>query len=250
MAIADNEENQTENTEEQVVEKKPRPRRRVSKTSPSSSTTSEASAKKTPQGKSKLNLNTRFIVLIGIFMLAAFLLALNFESIRGLFVAATVNGEAITRMQVIKELEQQGGRQMLDSLISRTLIDQEARKNGIVASREDIQAEMAGLEATFQDQGSSLDDALAAQGMTREDLAEQLRFQVILQKLLAGRVEVSDAELDEYIEENRENLPEEIDAEFREQLRESLVQQNLGRESQLLLTMLRDQADINYFIEY
>ena len=48
-------------------------------------------------------------------------------SSRGLFVVALVNGEPISRIEVIKALEKQGGKATLDSLVTKKLIAQEAR---------------------------------------------------------------------------------------------------------------------------
>jgi hypothetical protein len=204
--------------------------------------------KDAPATASKLNY--KLIAIFGVLAVAAFLLALNFENLRNLFVVANVNGKNISRFQVIRELEAQGGQQVLDSIVSRVLIEQEAGRRGIIATDAEIQEEMARIDATLLAEGTNLDDALAAQNMTRTDLAEQLKFQVLLEKMLADRIQVTDEQLEDYIEANRENLPEEIDPEFREQLRESLVQQNMSMESQLLLSELRDQATINYYVQY
>src|SRR3989344_4566099 len=44
-------------------------------------------------------------------------------------IAATVNNVPITRFEVIKLLEREGGQQALDNLITRQLVVQEAEKN-------------------------------------------------------------------------------------------------------------------------
>jgi hypothetical protein len=45
-----------------------------------------------------------------------------------LFIAASVDGSYISRMSVVRELEKQGGKKVLDTFITRQLIGQEARK--------------------------------------------------------------------------------------------------------------------------
>ena len=182
-------------SEEPKIKKEKKPTRTGRKTTPKKKSLS-------PQSK----LNVRLIVVFVVLAVVAFLFAANLDAIRSLFIVANVNGQSITRFQVIKELEMQGGQQVLDSIISRTLIEQEAKKQGIAASDLEIQEETAKIEATLLRDGTSLDDALAMQGMTRVDLAEQLKFQVLLDKLLADKVEVSDEQLEDYIEANKNRI--------------------------------------------
>ena len=60
----------------------------------------------------------KYIVLF-IIILAVALVAFRY---RRLLIAATVNGEAITRISVIKELERQGGSQALEALVAEALV--------------------------------------------------------------------------------------------------------------------------------
>src|SRR4030042_6567735 len=50
---------------------------------------------------------------------------------KSLVVAATVNGAPIYRLSLIKQLEPQGGKTILDGIIEKTLIEQEAAKANI-----------------------------------------------------------------------------------------------------------------------
>ncbi|MCR4330711.1 MAG: SurA N-terminal domain-containing protein, partial [Patescibacteria group bacterium] len=51
---------------------------------------------------------------------------------KGVFVAATVNGSPISRLSVVQQLEKEGGKNTLDSLITERLIESEVKKMGIV----------------------------------------------------------------------------------------------------------------------
>ncbi|MDP2649265.1 MAG: hypothetical protein Q8P10_00315, partial [bacterium] len=72
--------------------------------------------------KNKLKQPKIFIGLIVV------ILAVGAFFLKGLFVAALVNGEPITRVAIISELEKQGGKQALSSLVNQVLILQEAKK--------------------------------------------------------------------------------------------------------------------------
>ena len=65
---------------------------------------------------------SKFFIPLVIILIAAILFYF-----KGLFVVALVNGVPITRIAVINELEKQGGKQTLSSLVNQTLILQEAK---------------------------------------------------------------------------------------------------------------------------
>jgi len=74
-------------------------------------------------------------VLTGAVMLLVFVL-LYF--LKGFYIAAVVNGQPISRFSVIGELERRGGSQALDSLINQTLILQEAKKQNVTTTDQEI----------------------------------------------------------------------------------------------------------------
>lgn len=170
---------------------------------------------------------------------------------KSIFVAATVNGEPIARLSVIQEVEKQGGRQILDTLVNERLIMQEARAQGINVTQADTDAEISLIEEQVQAQGQTLDEILTLQGMTREDLNKQMKIQVIVKKLMEDKVSISDDEVVAYMEENKDYLPEASDeAQLKEQVREQLTQQKMSEQFQALLTDLKEKASINYFVKY
>src|SRR5688572_16109970 len=60
---------------------------------------------------------------LGLLLGLAVLVSLYF--LRGVFVAATVNGKPISRLALVKELEKQNGKETLNSLVTKELIFQE-----------------------------------------------------------------------------------------------------------------------------
>lgn len=178
-------------------------------------------------------------------------LAVGAFFLKGLFVAALVNGEPITRLAVLSELEKQGGKQTLSSLINQALILQEAKKKNIQVSQGEIDAETKKIEDSLKSQGQSLDTALAVQGMTRQDLLMQLRLRALVEKLLADKTKVTDAEIADYIGKNKDAFPAEMkEDEIKKNVREQLRQQKLGSASQSWLQELNKNSKINYFVNY
>lgn len=178
-------------------------------------------------------------------------LALVLYYYRSLFIAASVNGKPISRMRIINELERRNGAQVIDSFITETLIFQEASKAGIKVTQDDVNAEITQIEQSLSEQGQTLDDILAFQGLSRSDFEGQVRLQVAVEKLLADRIQVTDEEIDNYIEENGDFLPESSEGvDRREVARQQLEQQKLSQEFQTWMQEVRENSNINYFVDY
>jgi len=177
------------------------------------------------------------------------LIALFF--LKGLFVAAIVNGSPISRLLVIKELEQQGGKRVLEDLINQKLIKTELDKQDVSITQEEINEEINKIEMQVASQGRTLQDALAMQGMTEEKLREQITIQKKLEKLLMDKIAVSDAEIDIYIKDNKAAAPKGTKIEdFRKQLSDQLKRQKFQQEAQKWVANLTANAKIKYYIKY
>ncbi len=186
---------------------------------------------------------------IGIAMLVIVLALLY--SARGLFVAATVNGAPIGRMAVVAQLEQASGQKMLDALITKKLIAQAVAEEGKSVSPDAIAAEVKKLEEQIAAAGSgTLEELLAQQGMTMDDLRDQIVVQKQLEQLLGEKVAVTDAEVDAYIEKNKLSIPEEQLAAARVEISDQMKQQKMSTEGQQLVAELRAKASISYFVHY
>jgi parvulin-like peptidyl-prolyl isomerase len=166
------------------------------------------------------------------------------------FVAAKVNGEQINRLELVRELEKKEGQRALENLISQRLIMQEAEKRKVNVSDEDVNLEVAEIEKNVKDQGQNLDDLLSLQGLTRKQLGEEVRMQLILRKL-AGKVEVTDKEVDDYIEQNKEAIPQDANMEeIKTQVRAQLEQDKTNQKIQSLMDKLRKEAKIEYLLKF
>lgn len=168
---------------------------------------------------------------------------------QGFIVAAKVNGESISRLSVIRELESQAGAGVLDNLISNILIEQAATEAGIMITEAEIETELSMIEAQISEQGGTLDGVLAQQGLTRETLSKQIRTQKMLESLLESDVVVTDAEIDAFLADNGP-VPEGQQEAVRVQVAEQLKSQKLTTAAQSYVTGLRTQANIQYIVDY
>ena len=167
------------------------------------------------------------------------------------FLVASVNGELIGRMSVVKELEKQSGKKTLDVIILKTLISQEAKKRKVIISQKDIDAEIQKIEANITAQGSTLDQLLQQQGMKKSDLTKEVKIQLLVSKMAGENVTVTDKEIDDFIDSQKNQPSANPDQQIsRDEVKLQLKQQKLQQKIQTFVAGLKDKAKINYFIEY
>ena len=170
---------------------------------------------------------------------------------RGIFVAATVNGSPVSRLAVIKSLEQQGGKGALDGIISEKLLRQEAKKKGITVKKDEVNARIADIEKELKSSGQSLDKLLESQGISRKQVENQTELQLLLKKMLADKIKVTDQEVDAAAKEQSATKPETVsDADFKKQIKEALENQKLSFEAQTYIQELQSKAKIQYIHTY
>lgn len=127
-------------------------------------------------------------------------------------VVATVNGEDITQRELYEAMLANGGREVLEQLITERLVEQEARRRQVTVSEDEIRQELDSLKQQYGE--DVLRALLERQGMTEEDLRHNIRINVLLEKLVASDVKVSDEDVRAYYDENRDQFvePEQVRA--------------------------------------
>lgn len=167
------------------------------------------------------------------------------------YIAAIVNNRPITRFSLDRELEKQGGKQVLDTKITELLIIDEASKQKINISQTDIDNRVKQIEDQFTSQGSNLDDLLKQRNETRKDLQYQIRLQLIVENILGKDITVTDAEVSAYFESNKGYYPTGTKLEDKKsEIMTTLEQQKLSEKLQTYLEDLKKKASIHYFINF
>lgn len=153
-------------------------------------------------------------------------------------IVATVNGRPISRFAYLQNLEKIDQKQILKQMANEALIYQEASKQGVVIEKSLIDTEIASIEAKIVEQGQSLEAALSAEGMTKTDLEDQIRIQKIAEKLANPSIEITQAQIDEYLTSNKSFLPSTYTKQQLEELAKSQ-----------LITEIKNIAINNWFSE-
>ena len=136
---------------------------------------------------------------------------------------AVVNGEPVSRAAFERELQQLrvGGGEgsgptdqlkssVLDDLVARTFLLQQARARGVEVSPEQVDRAFLALRAEYP--GTAFDDLLAQERISMADLRARLRDQLTVEKLFRdevfSRVQVSDEEVGRYFAEHSAEFDE------------------------------------------
>jgi len=171
------------------------------------------------------------------------------------FIVATVNGEPISRMSFNQQLEKQSGRTVLNSLITKTLILQEANKEHATVNDQEIDNEMKKIQSDLAKQGQNLDQALAARGTSQNDLREQIKIQKLIEKMVGKNIKVTDKEIDDYIAKNTppdtgNGTTNSSQLPSRDAIKQLLYNDKLRAKFTPWLQKLQDSAKINYFVKF
>ncbi len=169
---------------------------------------------KLPEGR------TRYIIL-GVIVLSV----LAFLSARYL-VVAWVDGKPVTRIETYQELDKRYGKDIMEELVVEKLLLSEADKKGVSVNPDEVNAEIKKIE---DQQGGSdqLSQVLAAQGITRDDLNKLIKLQLLRQTLFGKDVKVTTEDVDKYIEDNKQQLPE-INDQLKKSINDQLMQQKVN----------------------
>ena len=169
---------------------------------------------------------------------------------KGVLIAATVDGSPIMRLTVVKELEKSSGKDLLDSLITEKLIQNEADARNIVVSDAEVDAAIKQIEDQLKAQGTTLSDALSSQKIPMNEFRKRIIIQKDLEKLLESKIAVTDEEVTQYIKDNKVEIKKGEEATINDQIKSYLKEEKMKSESQNLILELKAKAKINYFVDY
>lgn len=135
---------------------------------------------------------------------------------------ALVNGEPIAADALVRELrearagEGQGDavdvlrRRVLDELVARSLLLQDARRRGIVVGQDQVERAFLRIRAEYP--GTHFDDLLAQERLSQAELKARLKDQLTVERLFEQevfpQVVVSDAEIDRYYGDHPQEFQE------------------------------------------
>lgn len=166
---------------------------------------------------------------------------------KGLLIAGMVNGKPIFRWELNKVLTSRFGQQTLEQIISERLIADAAAKEGVTVTQEEINGKVAEITAGLG-QNANIDELLSMQGMSRSEFESQIRLQLLIRNLLGRDINVTEADIDNYIATSGALLASTEPAKLREEAKQAIFDGKVGEKLQVWFEELRKNASIQRFL--
>lgn len=123
-------------------------------------------------------------------------------------IVAKVNDEVITKDELYEALVEQNGEQVLGTLISEKIIDLEAKKHKIEVKDKEIEEKIETMKENFGGE-EGLNQAMAYYGFSMNDLEKGMAMNIKIKKLLEPNISISEEEMKEFFENNKEVFDQE-----------------------------------------
>lgn len=151
-------------------------------------------------------------------------------------IVARVNDKVITKDDLYDALVKENGQAALDALITKKIVELEAEKEKINISDEEVQGEIdkmaeqyGGIEAFKQ--------ALESHGYSEDDIKSNIKISLRIKKLLEPDVTVTEEEMKNFFEENKEAF------DVKEQVKASHILVNSEEKAMEVKEKLTNGAD-------
>lgn len=183
-----------------------------------------------------------------IVLIAILLIGVIFWKFKGQFIVAIVNGQPVSRWQLNDQLMKKFGDQALESMINERLIISAMRQKGIFVTTDDINNREKQIEERLQGK-MTLDDALKAQGLTKDDFKRQLEIQISIEKFFEKDASISSKEMEDYIGQNKEAYKNATDpAALKLEVENTLKQQKIADLFEKWFADIRKNAKIQKYL--
>ncbi|WP_424768651.1 peptidylprolyl isomerase [Paenibacillus sp. sgz302251] len=151
--------------------------------------------------------------------------------------AATVGAERITVAELEEQLYKQYGEAVLRTLMVHKAIDLEAAAAELTVSSEEQNRELQKMVEGYESETRYYEVMREQLGMTEEQVLEDLRYRLLLEKIAVRSIVVSDEEVDRYIEANPDEFAPRL------QLRLQWILTESEQEASAVLQLLADGED-------
>lgn len=195
-----------------------------------------------PQNKRNQKMNWKIVVGILVLLFIG-LLAAN----KGLIVAAVVNGKPIYTWQLNSAMRNRFGQQTLEGMIGEQLIADQARSSGITVTQQDVEAKQQEVLGSLG-ADVKLDDLLKFQGLTKADFINQLKLQLLVEKLLTKDLVITEADVQQYIATNTATLVATEPAKLKQEATQAIKTSIVNEKLQTWFAEVRQKAKVLKFL--
>jgi len=197
---------------------------------------------------------TKYSLMILLLLIVFVAIDFGVQYLNNDYSAAVVNGNRVTNKEYYNRLDQSYGSAIISQLIDEELIRQEAIKQGVEATQEEIDREMDKVTEQIGGQ-EQLDLALETYGLRREDLENQIEIDILTRKILEPTLDYTEEDVMAFFEEYSDMIfPEETEAleegellsyeDHKEETSEVFINQEISNAKNNWLADLKTNAKI------
>ena len=125
---------------------------------------------------------------------------------------ASVDDVEITEAELNKELKAQYGAEVLSALVTNKVIELEGKKQDVKVTKDEIQAEYDKYIESYGGEEEFL-QIISSYGMDVDAVKEDIESYLLTLKLMEADLEIADADVETYFEENKENYNQAAEVE-------------------------------------
>ena len=161
-----------------------------------------------------------------------------------------VGGEPITLREISRIIKDKGGpKNAIDKLIAEKIIEIEAKKRNIMVRSEEIEEELLLEEKRALENGKTLLAMLEESDETIEDLKNNIKLRITLYKILRQDIDVTEEEIDAYIEKNKVIYEEKEKKQIRDGVRKLLLGVKIQTEYETWIREAKAATEINFLVK-
>ena len=142
--------------------------------------------------------------IIGCLILFILVGAWNYSELTGTRKVAVIGSEGISEGDLVNQLKKQYGALILDKMVDRQVVSLYAEQNGVTVTEDELDRELEKLQRDRTDELGLLDHFLQDSGRNSQELREELRHYLLLEKIATQDIRIDDKEAYQYYEKNRE----------------------------------------------
>lgn len=178
------------------------------------------------------------VLIIGLLLLAYYK--------KSWFVAATVNNQPITTLELNQRMGSLYKDKVLSQMTNEKILEQEAAKKRVSVSQSEVDSKASEVETQYGGK-DSFESLLQQQGLTRDEFLRQIKFQLLVEKLYQGEATASAEDVKKFMDENA-SLPEATDeAKFKEVAEKAVKQDKLSQIFNEKFQQLKQAAKVQIF---
>ncbi|MDX8342520.1 peptidylprolyl isomerase [Rossellomorea sp. YZS02] len=127
-------------------------------------------------------------------------------------VVAKVGSESITKDDLYSTLVDQYGDGALDTLIAEKIVKLESEKKDLTVKDSEIDKELENIKGQY-DSEDAFNEALASSGSNLDSVKENIKTYLLTEKLLKDRVSITDDQIKEYFDANKDSFAQQEQVE-------------------------------------